>query len=348
MMPRKHEVKWLGGYVRQGKKGATYIIEKWIRGTHFHVSTRCHSERPALKQFELFELNPKAYCAGGPVARAPLVITPALVLEFHGWMLNTKRNSKKWCDDVARFLAAWTVDLNDKDLRDVSMHKDLKPALARRKSRKHRVEAIKSFYGWLRKEKGLLTHAEDPTLDMPVPQSRPAKDERKKVVDQARVLAVLPHLDEKTRDLLRLQTGTAWHIAECRRFSEKGEVVPVGLGPLGPLAKISVKHKSGRRHTTPLSRLEHVEAAERIRARGFVLDDSTLNYHMARACAAAGIERFCLGAMRHSVLTWAVEMGASPQQASEFAGHRSLSTTRDFYLDTAVPTVSVPVLRLVR
>lgn len=355
-MNKKRRV-WLGGYVREGKKGPTFVIERWMQGQHFHVSTRCRTQRAALKQLERFEADPYGYTPTPEDNR--VVITYELAEEFRDWMKVRKRNSPDWISEVMRCLGDWEEDLGGKDLRHVHLQRDIKPALDRRKgSRKHRVETIKSFYGWLRTEKGLLRKFEDPSLDLKVPNSAPAKHKRRRAQLREHVLAVMPLLPEATRDVLILQIGTAWHISEVRRFAEGGEIVPA-TAPL--LAVLVVKHKSGDLARTPILTPEHLEAAERIRKRGSIPIKETLAIHMRDACEAVrnqqrrdGVEtkklmpHFRLGDMRATVLTWAVEMGATPQQTSEFANHRSLATTRRHYLDLAVPTVSVPVLRLVR
>lgn len=348
--------KWAGGYVRKGKKWPTYVIERWVGGRHFHVSTRCRTLRAAMKQLERFEADPGGYRPEGPEGREALVLTDILVEEFAAWMLNTKGNSVEWVNDVSRYLADWIEDLGGKDLRrapgdassrNVSMHRDLKPALDERKtSRKHRIEAIKSFYSWLRKEKGLLGFAEDPSLDLPVPQDTPEKRRRRKVVDEERLQKVLAKLDDETRDILVLQGATAWHVSEVRRFAKAGEI---RTQPDYTVVLVTT-HKSKDPTRTPVLHSEHIEAAKRIRARGRIHSNSTLAERMRVACDAAGLEpseHFRLGQMRHTVLTWAVDHGATPQQASEFAGHKSERTTRNFYLDQAVPTIRVPVLRLV-
>lgn len=347
---KERPTKWAGGYIRWGKKGPTYIIEQWRGGVRFHVSTRCRTERDALRELVRFDEDPANY---SPVRlapreeRKPLVITSELVLAYREWLLTRERPvTKEWANDCARILADWMEDLGGRDLRDVSVTQHLRPALDRRRgSRKHRIIAIKAFCAWLRKEKGLLRHAEDPTLDLAVPQGTAEKTRRRKVVPRERVLAVIPHLRPEVRDVLILQTGTAWHISEVRRFAAGGEIVRQPQGS-DLLAVLVVRHKSGELIPTPIQYPEHLEAAERIRAQGRIPSKHAIADAMEAACLAAQVPYFTLGVMRHSVLTWAVEMGATPQQASEFAGHRSERTTRKYYIDLAVPTVRVPVLRI--
>lgn len=342
---------WLGGYIRHGKKRPTFVIEKRIGGRKFHVSTRCHTERAALEQLEIFEADPAGYSPGraavepGRVGRLRLSLP--LVQEYRDWMLSRdKPASREWALTCAGFLVDWMEDFGGLDLRDVSVAKHLKPALARRKtSRKHRVEAIKAFYAWLRKERGLLRHAEDPTLDLPVPQTPPEKWKRRKVVDRKRILAALPHLPDATRDVLLLQMGTAWHVSEVRRFAGAGEIRALKEGEL--LGVLHVRHKSGELTRTPLVHQEHLEAAQRIQKRGKIPGNHRLAADMRKACVAAEVAPFFLGAMRHTVLTWAVEAGSGIQQVSEFAHHRSVATTKRFYVDLGEPVAPVRVFTVI-
>lgn len=341
--------KWLGGYRREGKKGPTYVIERWVGGRYFHVSTKCRTERAALKHLERFEEDPETYSpklfAAAP-ARTPLFLTKPMVLELCEWMRTRERPaSERWIYHVGHYLSHWMTDLAGVDLRDVTVHGHLRPALDKRKTRQHRVEVIKVLYGWLRKEKGLLRHAEDPTLDLPVPKPAPEKHKRKKVVEPARVLAALEKMREESRDVLELRLATAWHLTEVVRFAASGEILPVAGDPR-VIAVLITRHKSGKETRTPLQHKEHLEAAKRIRARGQIPTYKVIANDLKVACKAAGVERFTAGVIRHSVLTWAVERGASPREVAEFAGH-SEATSRRFYIDVAVPTVAVPVLRVI-
>lgn len=354
---------WAGGYVRMGARGRpTFIIEKRRGGVHFHVSTKCHTVTGATAQLALWEQDPEGYTRNRDhreAVRASLLLTPELALAYREWMLTREKPaSREWAFTCANFLADWAEDLDGKDLRDVSVTGDLKPALERRgTSRKHRIEAIKAFCAYLRKEKGLLRFAEDPTLDLAVPQGTAEKTRRRKVVERERVEKVLHFLRPEVRDVLILQTGTAYHLSECRRFATSGELIRPPEGTtiamiardgvkLVPLLGVSiVKHKSGERVPTPLVEEIHVQAAERIRARGGLFSKHTINDAMEAACAKAGVPYFTLGVMRHSVLTWAVEMGAPRKKASEFAHHKSEKTSNTFYIDLALPVETVPVMR---
>jgi integrase len=347
--------RWLGGYVHHGRGGPVFVIERWAGGARHHVSTGCRTERAALAELERFERDPSEYRANRAGGDA-LCITAELVAKYRAWM-RAKGDTSDWIREVTRHLAHWAEDLGGRDIRRVKAA-ELRDALdARRTSRRHRIEALKGFCGWLRVDRELLNVSEDPTLSLRVPPAEPAKNKRRRAVPMAYVHLVLPHLPPAAQDVLRLLSGTAWHVSEVRRFAKVGEVVRPAGGEV--LAVLVTPHKSGDLTQTPITTREHLAAAERIRRFGSIPTRETLVNQMRRACDAARaaqraagapedqlMPHWRLGVMRHSVLTHAVEQGASPREAAEFAGHRSDRTTRRFYVDLAVPTVRVPVLRL--
>lgn len=350
--------RWLGGYVRVGATGKeTFIIDRWIRGQHFHLSTRCSTEKAALKQLERFEADPYGFTPLGESAEV-VRITPDLVRDFCLWMRDEKRNSAEWIDDVKRLLGDWSEDLARHDLRNVSIQKVLYPVLDRRKtSRRHRIEALKSFCSWLRRHKGLLNAANDSTIDLPIPKATPANQRKKKAVPAEHIWAVLPLLPDITRDVLLMQLATAFHVSEVRRFAETGDLV---YRTAGMLASVTVKHKSGELVTQPIIAPEHLAAVERIKRRGSIPGNDVLARHMRAAInqirrdqelagvpEAQRMPHFRLGQMRHTALTFAHQAGVPLEQVAAFAHHRSIATTRAFYVEMAKPSISVPVLRLV-
>ncbi len=103
------------------------------------------------------------------------------------------------------------------------------------------------------------------------------------------------------------------------------------------------RHKSGDVHRTAVGE-EVLEAAKRLRARGWPADSEFPFYDAIReACVAAKIPPFSPGAFRHSVATWAIEVGADPAAVAASLGHRSPATTRKFYATQAAPP-KVPTL----
>ncbi len=346
-MKGKVKARWPGGHVHRQKDGRDlYVIQRSVNGRRFHISTRCHNLTAAMKQLERFEADPANYSPVGDERSAPMILTDDLVLEFHTWNVEVKGNTRKHANEMCHRLADWKDDFRGTDLRHITLRDHIKPALERRiTNRQHRIIAIKAFYAWLRKERNVLTSAQDPTLDLSVPAGSPEKHRRKKALDRERVSAVVSELAQAERDCLVLLAATGWHVTELERFIRSGEMIPAGLGPLGPLMGLSTRHKSGDNTGSPLRYPESIRAAERLREGGTV--PRRLNQAIKTACRKAGVEEFTLGVMRHSVATWAVEAGASMAHVAEFLGHKDPSTTKRFYVHLGTPTVSVPILRLV-
>lgn len=340
---------WPGGYVSLDEGGRpTFVIARMVGGERFHLSTRTHSLRAAMKHLERFEADARAYKAGGAAgiqAEEPLHLTTQLVLEYRDWMLERPRPaSRRHANEMAHRLADWAEDLSGVDLRKVTLLGHLKPALARRgTSKQHRIIALKGFCGWLRKEKGLLRAAEDATLDLAVPQASPEKHRRRKAVPVESVRAALAGLAPAHRDCLLLLAATGWHLSELERFARTEEArIATGVGQV--LAVLQVRHKSGATTRTPVTRREVLDAARRVRERGTL--PRKLNGAIRAACVAADVQPFTCGVMRHSVATWAVESGQSPAQVAEYLGHADKKTTLRFYADAAVPSVTLKLPRL--
>lgn len=334
--------KWPGGYIRRTKAGAdVYVLERWVRGVHFHASTRCNSLRAAMKHLERFEASPQQYLREEKRLVEGLQLTDDLVKR---WAAHAKRQglSEKYIGETQRFLADWAEALDGEDLRRLTLA-TLQSALRTRKQRPHRIIAVKTFFSWLRTAEGLLRHEDDATLDLPVPQASPEKQLRRKIASQANVMKVFPFLDFREAAVLQLLCATAWHVEEVRRFAMGGELA-AGVGDV--LAVAQVRHKSGELTRTPLKHPVHVFAAESVRVGGRLPEARWLNRALHFGCDAAGVPHFQLGHMRHTVLTWAKDAGASMADLAEFAGHKSPVTTRRFYVDQAVPTVAVPTVVL--
>lgn len=353
---------WPGYIHRQANGVDLFIIEKKIRGRKFHVSTRANTITAAKAQLERFLENPAAYDPRGGDGDK-LQLTDELIEEWEKFSL-AKGNGRTYTRDHGRKLARWMLVLAGADLRKLTL-RQLREGLHGLSARKHRIIALKSFFTWLRTEKGLVTTAQDATLDLKVPQASPEKHRRRKVVAWQNVERVLAHLEaEATKDALRkptvhdklepgvdarrrrdcllLLTATGWHVTELERFIRGGEVLRQAGGEV--LAVLVVRHKGGELARTPLTHREHLEAAERLRASGEV--PRHLQKEHVLTCRAAGVPPFGLGVMRHSVATWAVEAGAAPEQVARFLGHKDKRTTERFYVDVAVPTNVIPLRRV--
>jgi integrase len=339
-----------------------FIIERKIRGRRFHVSTGAHTITAAKAQLERFEADPLGFDPRGGDGDK-LQLTAELIEQWEAFSI-AKGNGRTYTRDHGRKLARWLLVLGGADLRKLTL-RQLREGLTGLSARKHRIIAIKSFFSWLRTEKGLVTTAQDATLDLKVPQGSPEKYRRRKVVEWQNVeklLAVLeaestadaqrertpndklePGADaRRRRDCLLLLTATGWHVTELGRFVRGGELLRQASGDV--LAVLVVRHKGGDLARTPISHREHLEAAERLRASGEV--PRNLQKEHVLACSRAKVPAFGLGVMRHSVATWAVEAGAAPEQVARFLGHRDKRTTERFYVDVAVPTNVIPLRRV--
>lgn len=344
---------WLGGYIREGKRGDVYVIERWIDGQHFHLSTRCKHERSALEHLAAFEANPRAYDPRRMGEHdGPLYMTAELIDEHEEWQRTVKKNTAAHVHDCGKYLEQWLRVITDKDLRTMRAS-DLKETLARWPgARRHRAIAIKGFFRWLRQERGMLKHSEDPSLDLQIPAAKPAKLSRKKVVDWEVVTKALNKLTGEPLDAMRVLVATGMHVTEAERFATEGELfAPTpDQRASGVLAFLAVKHKGGQLHIVALKDPEALEAAQRIKAAGRMCSKSWLADALNAACDAAKVPRFTPGVMRHSVATWLAMDGVALPAISDFLGHRSPVTTAKFYRDLGHTAALLPTrtLRLVK
>lgn len=343
--------RWLGGYVRQSKAGPVFVIERMVGGRSFHISTRCRTERAALKELERFETAPHAYRAGVSATKpgVAVILTAESIREYFDWQENVKKTTRNHAMTCARYLGQWADVFGRRDLRSISLHDDIKPALdAWGSARQSRIVALKGYTSWLRREKGTLARRDDPTLDLQVPPSKPEKLRRRKAVSFQEVQDVLPKLPASVRNVVVLLAATGLHVSEVRRFA-------AGNGALheptarqreeGVKATLSVHHKNGRLHIVAITTDEALEAAKEIALAKKVASHSTQWWAMREAGVTWNI-----GSIRHSVATWLHEAGWSLQAIAEQLGHRDPRTTADFYRDmgfTARP-LPLPHLRLVK
>ncbi len=332
---------WKGGYVRRDTKGRdVYVIERWVGGHKFHISTRCHSERPAFAQLDRFEADPASY---RPDGAAVVGITDELLEDFLDHLLVQRKATSKYAREMVRHMGDWAADLKGKNLRTLQLA-DVRAPLERRTNRQHRIIALKGFFRWLRQDRGLIRTAEDITLEVPVPQASPEKYQRRKVVEIERITAAFGALDGAPRDFLLVMASTGMHVTELERFV-RGMTGTELID--GSPAVLITWHKSGASTRIPLGLVEVVEAAKRLRAGRVV--PRKMNQQVKDACVRAKVKPFTLGVMRHTVATFAVEAGSPAELVSKFLGHRDKRTTERFYVDLQRPTaqVAVPALRLV-
>lgn len=352
---------WLGGYIRWGKRGPSYMIERWVHGQRYHFSTKCRLERSALEQLAIFEADPRNYqrARHGEVKRRPVRLDAALITEYCDWMVNRgeRPTTPEHADKHFTRLLRWMVFYDGRDVRTVPLS-DIAAHIAGKRDRMMTIQALRSFMLWLRTEKFLLTRNEDTTVDLKGPPRRATKDTEQVAVEPERILAILPHLKPPSRDVMILRLGTGWHGMEVKRFAKSGRIQYTpgkfitlmdgeGIHRVPLLAVLRVRHKIGGNTNTPILYDEHLKAAERIQQRGSIPDQLTLNRHTTKACELAGVPRFLNWHLRHSVVSNALEEGADLEKASVFVGHLNVDTTRRHYAQLALPKQAVPVLRVV-
>jgi integrase len=340
----KDRQRWLGGYVRVRGQRVTFVIEQRREGKRWHFSTRCSTESAALKVLERWQADPHAFARmvyGGRV-----VITRELVLKFTAWQLSgADAVTKKHAHYTGRYLLDWMEAVGARDVRSLTVP-ELKRTLQRwRGSHGLRIAALKVFFAWLREEEGALRHAEDVTLDWPVPQAVPAQRRKAKALALDTVIAILPHLSEGDREIVALLCGTGWHLQEAARFSKGGEILPGQRD--GELATLVVQHKNRERVHTALTQQAHVDAARRVRERGG-LAPYAFSRRFGDASERAGLERVTAGVFRHTFATWAAAAGGELTAISRFLHHKDPRTTKNFYVSMGLAPETVPVVHLSR
>lgn len=328
--------RWLGGFVRETANGKpVFVIEKRINGALFKVSTRCHTEKAALAELARFEVDPVLYVPGGAVG---LRMTAELIIAYRTWQMNERENSYEWSHTSANLLMDWLEALGDVDLRRLTAVR-VKETLQRWKtSRPARVTVLKGFTRWLRTERGLLKHHEDPMPDVPIPERKSSKETGARDVPFDVVCRVFRALREDVRDLLQVMAGTGMHLAEAQRFAAKGVIRADPSGQA--LATLTVWHKRKEDFAYAITDPAQLAAAERIRAKGSMLARHRLWELMVRANRDAGIaehERLNFGDMRHCVSTWAIELGEDIRNVARAYNHESEAMLRRHYVRHAVP-----------
>jgi integrase len=332
--------KWDGGRVWEDEHGhQTYVIRRQIGGKRYEVSTRCSRLRPALAQLERFEADPDGYDPAGS-SDEPVRLTAALVALFVTWSQASKReggkgNSRAWVLQQKSYLAWWSEQFKGRDLRRLSLRDHIIPALDGVPGRKHRIEVLKAFFSWLRRERHLVSRAEDPTLDLQLPASRPEQWVRPKAIPRGDYLRVLAALEGDHRDALQLLDETGWHVSELVRFVRSGSIEPMPAGRRdGAAVAVVPQRKSGELHRTALGK-DTLAAARRLREKG-TFSVSRFYEAIRKTCKRIHVDPLTPGRFRHTLATRAVEAGGDPSGVSAYLGHKSEATMRRFYATLAV------------
>jgi integrase len=325
--------KWEGGFVLRDTRGRpVYWIRRSVAGRRYEVSTRCRTEAAAHRELVRFETDPEGYRPGGIQER--IVLDDAMGADFLQAQAD-KGVTRKWLAAQRKYLAWWQGVLAGRDLRHLSLRRDILPALAGQGGRHLRIATLKRLFAWLREQDRIAT-ADDPTLGkLPVPKTRAAQDTAPKLIPLADFESARSHMMGAYRDGLDVQAGTGWHITEMIRFGQGGVIEPYhGDDPDAAAVLVCPRHKSGGAHRTAVT-ADVASAARRLLAHGGI-SDSRYRRALHAACAAAGVPRFQPGWFRHTVATLATEAGQA-NAVPTFLGHRSAATTRKFYATRAVP-----------
>ena len=73
--------------------------------------------------------------------------------------------------------------------------------------------------------------------------------------------------------------------------------------------------------------------------------NSSYDTHLYKLCDEAGIEKFCMHALRHTYATRAIESGVQPKMLQKLLGHASIKTTMDRYVHVTNDSMSKAVLQ---
>ncbi len=71
--------------------------------------------------------------------------------------------------------------------------------------------------------------------------------------------------------------------------------------------------------------------------------NSSYDTHLYKLCDEAGINRFCMHALRHTYATRAIEAGMQPKVLQKLLGHASIKTTMDRYVHVTTDSLDQAV-----
>ena len=71
--------------------------------------------------------------------------------------------------------------------------------------------------------------------------------------------------------------------------------------------------------------------------------NSSYDTHLYKLCDEAGIEKFCMHALRHTYATRAIECGVQPKVLQKLLGHASIKTTMDQYVHVTAESLDYAI-----
>lgn len=350
--------EWQGGRVREAHGRRLWVIERQLAGVRYAVTLDVHSERDALAELALFERDPNGYRTRRQVAAVDpgAAILDGPILEAflrHAEAQGLTEDYRKHI--LGTYLAEWGVALKRRDLRAVTL-RELRQILEGWKTaRHHRIVALKSFTAWLREE-DRLRRAEDPTLDLKVPQPVAEKSVRQKGYSMAEVERVYTEVPSQLlRDTLCLRAKVGMHDTEIGRVARREAVLREVKAPCGIYGTITFAHlKAGKVHVVSVD-AQTFAAAQRLQSRGSPLSRNAAKVMLDRAARRLDAEPIRPSELRHSFATWArasgrivrVEEGGVPlAEVAAVMGHLTPRTTKVFYEGNEVPPMIILPLRL--
>ena len=81
---------------------------------------------------------------------------------------------------------------------------------------------------------------------------------------------------------------------------------------------------------------------------GMPAKNSSYDTHLYKLCDDAGIERFCMHALRHTYATRAIESGMQPKVLQKLLGHASITTTMNRYVHVTDDSMKKAVAQLAK
>jgi len=322
------------------------MIRKQVNGVRYEISTRAYSETAAHAQLKLFQANPGAYDPNGEQKEDALYLDAELVRDFLAYS-KAKQNSGKWIGEQKRTLEWWTGKLHGVNLRGASLRDRILPAL-KETTNKHARTALKALYTWLRRERHLITLAEDPVAGGMLQCVQASKIQKKKNKAVPREERGACHQPSRGtwKDALVIQSETGWHVTEIAPLRQDGEIEPASQSQKDQgvhlltgeriAGVIIVQHKAG----TSIGRrdAENVGGCAAPSRAGRILRRVVHARGRIGLQGGGAQEGIWSGQMRHSVTTWLVEAGADMGSVATFLGHKSPSTTRSFTLPSPRPS----------
>lgn len=351
---------WAGGRVRVARDGSeVFILERMIHGERFTRTLDARTEKEANAELALFDTNPDAY-AGREVrkaeaTKAAAVVSDALIAQLLADMAADEM-SEGHKKSVQSYLRKWRDVLDGRDLRKVNLV-ELREALRGwSTARKYRIIALKTFTAFLRRE-GLLKPADDASMELHVPTSKPGKPHSQRAYQIAHVEKIYREVKSQfVRDVLCVAAKTGLHQTEIDRLARgMGEVVDLeGHGEIA--GTIRFKHKSGEDHVRSVD-AQTLAAVRRLQVRQKAPNRHAAHESIGYAAQRAQVGLINPGQLRHCFATWAQERGARKVEPAAGSGvsihevaaalnHKSPTTTKRYYDGVQVPAMIVVPIKL--